>query len=65
MRAARPPRPPRPDGMQGPPREPREGRDLLSLADANKDGRLTREEAAAAARQGREGGPRRGPGRPW
>ena len=33
---------------------------LFERADANKDGRLTREEAAAAARGGREGGHHRG-----
>lgn len=48
MRAARPARP---DGMQGPPRprhEPREGHDLMSFADANQDGAVTRAEFDAA-----------------
>ncbi len=53
LRAARPPRPARPEGMPPrPPREAGEGRDLITLADANKDGAVTRAEfdAAMAAR---------------
>ncbi len=38
---------------------------MFERADANKDGRLTREEAAAAARGGREGGHHRGPKNPF